>query len=70
MMLFIGVDIPEKIVILFFARNFLQCMKNSEQILETVQALMGAMRDGDMRGVVANLQAAMGYQVKQSLSLK
>ena len=45
-------------------------MKSSEQILKTVQAFMGAMRDGDMRGVVANLQAAMGYQVKQSLSLK
>ena len=45
-------------------------MKNTEHILKTVQAFMEAMRDGDMRGVVANLQAAMEYQAERGLSLK
>lgn len=40
-------------------------MKRSEEILTTMQAFMGAMRDGDMRGVVANLQAAMEYQAEE-----
>ena len=40
-------------------------MKRSEEILTTMQAFMGTMRNGDMRGVVANLQAAMEYQAEE-----
>ena len=37
----------------------------SDELLKTVQAFMGSMREGDMKGVVANLQAAMSYQAEE-----
>ena len=37
-------------------------MKNSNTILASVQAFMDKMQDGDMRELVANLQAALEYK--------
>lgn len=37
----------------------------SDELLKTVQAFLGSMREGDMKGVVANLQAAMEYQAEE-----
>lgn len=40
-------------------------MKSTDEILTDVKAFLGGMKDGDMRGVVANLQAAMEYQAEE-----
>ena len=40
-------------------------MKKVDQILKDVQAFMRAMREGDMHGIVANLQAALAYQAEE-----
>ena len=37
-------------------------MRNSNTILASVQAFMDKMQDGDMRELVANLQAALEYK--------
>ena len=37
-------------------------MKNSNTILAAMNAFMGKMQDGDMRELVANLQAALEYK--------
>ena len=37
-------------------------MKNTKTILASVQAFMDNMQDGDMRELVANLQAALEYK--------
>lgn len=37
----------------------------SDELLKTVQAFLGSMREGDMKGIVANLQAAMEYQAEE-----
>ena len=40
-------------------------MKNSKTILASVQAFMDNMQDGDMRELVANLQAALEYKKEE-----
>lgn len=37
----------------------------SDELLKTMQAFLGSMREGDMKGVVANLQDAIEYQAEE-----
>ena len=42
-------------------------MKNSNTILAAMKAFMGKMQDGDMRELVANLQAALEYKNEECI---